>query len=143
MTGETMRSPDMAGRAGFFGSLLAFVNALAGFIESRLALLAKESKTALGQLLGAIACMLGALLFLVMGYVFLVVGAVAGIAHVIQVHWLWVALGAALIHFALVLIFLLGARGIVTKAPFPELRAELKKDREWLRNLDETSRSNS
>jgi hypothetical protein len=27
------------------------------------------------------------------------------------------------------------------KAPYPELSAELKKDREWLKNLDVSSRS--
>src|SRR5213082_1125670 len=108
MTGETMPSRN-AGRAGFLGSLLAFANALAGFIESRLALFTRESKTALWQLLGAIACMVGALR--------------------LQVPWLWVALVAAFVHFALVLIFLLIGRGIVSKAPFPELREELKKDR--------------
>ena len=139
MTGETMPSRN-AGRAGFLGSLLAFANALAGFIESRLALFTRESKTALWQLLGAIACLVGALLFLVMGYAFLVIGAVAGIARLLQVPWLWIALVAALVHFALVLIFLLIGRGIVSKAPFPELREELKKDREWLKNLEATSR---
>lgn len=139
MTGETMPSRN-AGRAGFLGSLLAFANALAGFIESRLALFTRESKTALWQLLGAIACIVGALLFLVMGYVFLIIGAVAGIAHLLEVRWLWVALVAAAIHFALVIILLLVGRGIVSKAPYPELRQELKKDREWLKNLDETTR---
>ena len=143
MTGETMRSRNPAGRAGLLGSLLAFINALAGFIESRLDLFAKESKTALGQLLGVIGCIVGAVLFLMLGYAFLIVGAVAGIARLLHVPWLWVALAVGLIHFVLVLIFLLGARGIMSKAPFPELRAELKKDREWLRNLDETSRPNS
>ena len=143
MTGETMRSRAPAGRTGFLGSLLAFVNALAGFFESRLALFTKESKSAAGQLLGAIACIVGALLFLVMGYAFLIVGAVAGIARLLHVNWFWVALVAALVHFSLVLIFVLSARGFVRKAPFTELRAELKKDREWLRNLDEASRPNS
>jgi len=142
MTGDTMPSRN-TGRAGVLGSLLAFANALAGFIESRLALFARESKTALWQLLGVIACMLGALLFLAIGYAFLIVGAVAGIARLLQVPWLWVALGAALVHFVLVFIFLLGARVIVSKAPFPKLREELQKDREWLKNLDETSRPTS
>src|SRR6266480_4043681 len=104
MTGETMPSRNPAGRAGFLGSLLAFVNALAGFIESRLDLFAKESKTALWQLLGAIACIVGAVLSLVMGYAFLIVGAVAGIARLLHVPWLWVALAVGLIHFVLMLI---------------------------------------
>ena len=143
MTGETMRARVPAGRTGFLGGVVAFVNALAGFLESRLALLTKESKSAVRQLLGVIVCVAGALLFVVMGYAFLIVGAVAGIARLLHVHWFWIALVAALIHFILVLGFVLGARGFISKAPFTELRAELKKDREWLRNLDEASRPNS
>jgi uncharacterized membrane protein YqjE len=143
MTGETMRSRAPAGRTGFLGSLLAFLNASAGFVESRLALFTKESKSAVGQLLGAIVCVVGAVLFLVMGYAFLIVGAVTGIARLLDVHWFWVALVAALLHFLLVAVLVLSARVFISKAPFIELRAELKKDREWLRNLDEASRPNS
>jgi uncharacterized membrane protein YqjE len=139
MTGETMRSRNPAGRSGFLNNLLAFVNTLAAFIESRLSLFAKESKAAFGQLLGLLAWLVGALLFFALGYGFLIVGVIAGIAHLLEVPWLWVALGAAGVHFVLVLIFLLGARGIMKRAPFRELGAELKKDREWLKNLDETT----
>jgi uncharacterized membrane protein YqjE len=143
MTGETQRSRAPAGHAGFLGSLVGFVNALAGFVESRLALLTRESKSAVRQLLGVIACVVSALLFLVMGYAFLIVGAVAGIARLLDVHWFSVALVAAFLHFLLVLVLVLGARVFVSKAFFTELRAELKKDREWLRNLDEASRPNN
>lgn len=141
MTGETMRSRNPAGRAGFFNNLLAFANALAAFFESRLALFANESKAAVRQLLGVLACLVAALLFFAVGYGFLIVGAIAGIAKLLQVPWLWVALAAAGVHFVLVLIFLLGARSIMRRPPFRELTAELKKDREWLKNLDETDQS--
>ena len=135
-----MRSRNAAGPAGFLSNLVALFNALAGFIESRLALFAKESRAAVVQMLAVVACLIGALLFFAFGYIFLIASAIAAIAHATQVSWLWIALAAAGAHFLLVLIFLLAARSMMTKPPFRELAAELKKDREWLRNLDDTSR---
>ena len=83
-------------------------------------------------------------MFLVISYAFLVVSVIAGIARLAQVSWIWVTLAAAaLFHFGFVFIFLLIARSLASKAPFRELMAELKKDREWIRNLDETSRPTS
>jgi uncharacterized membrane protein YqjE len=143
MTGETTPSRNPAGRAGFLNNFLAFINALIEFIESRSALLARESKATFGRWLGVLACLIGALMFLVISYVFIIVSVIAGIARLVQVSWIWVALAAALLHFAFVFIFLLIARGLASKAPFRELAAELKKDREWIRNLDETSRPTS
>src|SRR5437016_13774036 len=140
MAGETMRSRNPAGHAGLLSNLLALVNALAGFIESRFALFAKESKAALTQLLGLAACLVAALMLFSFGYVFLVASAVVGVARFAQVSWLWTALGAAGIHIALALVCLLIARSRMTRPPFRETTAELKKDREWLKNLDETSR---
>lgn len=135
-----MRSRNAAGHAGFLNNLLALFNALAGFIESRLALFAKESRAAVVQMLVVAACLVAALMSFAFGYIFLIASAIASIAYATQVSWLWVALAAAGVHFALVVIFLLAARSMMTKPPFRELAAELKKDHEWLRNLDETSR---
>lgn len=143
MTGETMRSRNPAGRAGFLNNLLAFINTLVAFVESRMALLAKESKAALAQLMALLACLIGALMFFALGYAFLIAGAIAGIAHWLQVPWIWVALGAAGVHFVLVAVLLVVARAIIRRVPFRELSAELKKDREWLKNLDETTKPTS
>ena len=54
MTGETMPARNPAGRAGFLGNLLAFINAVVGFVESRFALLARESKAAFTRWLGVL-----------------------------------------------------------------------------------------
>ena len=138
-----MPSRNPAGRAGFLSNLLAFLNAVIGFMESRFALLARESKAAFGRWMGVFACLVAALMFLMISYVFIIVSVIAGIARLAQVSWIWVALAAALLHFLFVFIFLLIARSLASKAPFRELMAELKKDREWIRNLDETSRPTS
>jgi uncharacterized membrane protein YqjE len=140
MAGETMRARNPAGHAGLLNNLLAFFTDLAGFIESRVALFAKESKILLVQMLVLAACLLAALMFFAFGYVFLVVGAVVSLARVAQISWVWVALLAAGLHFLLAIICLLIARSRMIKSPFRELAAELKKDREWLRNLEQTKR---
>jgi uncharacterized membrane protein YqjE len=140
MAGETMRARNPAGHAGLLNNLLAFFTDLAGFIESRVALFAKESKILLVQMLVLAACLLAALMFFAFGYVFLIVGAVVSLARVAQISWVWVALLAAGLHFLLAIICLLIARSRMIKSPFRELAAELKKDREWLRNLEQTKR---
>jgi len=72
--------------------------------------------------------------------VFLITSAVVAVARAAQIHWLWVALVAAGLHFLLALVCLLIARAKVTQRPYPELTVELQKDREWLKSLDQTSR---
>jgi uncharacterized membrane protein YqjE len=134
------RFRNPAGRAGFFDNLLALINALASFFESRAALFAKESKAAVVQLVALVALIVAALLLFAFGYIFLVATAVVSVAGIAQVPWVWVALIAAGAHIVLALVCLLIARGIISKAPYRETAAELKKDREWLKNLDETSR---
>jgi uncharacterized membrane protein YqjE len=141
MAGETMRSRNPAGHAGLLNNLLALFTDLAGFVESRFALLAKESKAVLVQMLVLAACLLVALVFFAFGYVFLITGAVVSLARMAQISWVWVAFIAAGLHFLLAIICLLIARSRMIKSPFREFSAELKKDREWLRNLDQTNRS--
>src|SRR5436305_584131 len=137
---ETVRPRNPAGHAGFFAALIALCSDLAALAESRFALLAKESKAVLMQMLVLAACVVAALTFLIFGYIFLVISAIVALAHIIQVSWTWVALGAAAIHFLFAVVALLVARSRMIKRPFPELSSELKKDREWLKNLDASSR---
>jgi uncharacterized membrane protein YqjE len=141
MAGDTMRFRNPAGHAGLLHNLLALVNDLAGFLESRLGLFAKESKTALVQVLILVACLAGAAVLALFGYVFLIASALIGIAHALQVSWVWIALAAAGLHFILALVFVLIARSRMKQAMFEATAAELKKDREWLKNLDKEDRS--
>ena len=140
MADEATRSRNPAGHAGLLDNLLALLNALAVFFESRFALLAGDSKAALVQMFALVACLLAALLLFTFGYIFLIASAIVGLAHIARVSWLWTALAAAAAHFVIALIFLLVARGRMTKPLFRATAAELKKDREWLKNLDTTSR---
>ncbi len=143
MADEATRSRNPAGRAGLLDNLLALLSALAAFFESRFALLARDSKAALMQMFGLAACFLVALLLFTFGYIFLIASAIVGLAHIARVSWLWTALAAAAVHFVIALIFLLVARGRMTKPLFRATASELKKDREWLKNLETTSRPRS
>jgi uncharacterized membrane protein YqjE len=141
MAGDTMRFRNPAGHAGLLHNLLALVNALAGFLESRIGLFAKESKTALVQILVLLACIVAAAVFALFGYVFLLASAIAGLAHALHISWIWITLGAAGLHFILALVCVLIARSRLKKSMFEATAAELKKDREWLKNLDKKSPS--
>jgi uncharacterized membrane protein YqjE len=141
MAGDTMRFRNPAGHAGLLHNLLALVNGLAGFLESRIGLFAKESKTALVQILALVACLAAAAVFALFGYVFLIASAIAGIAHALHTSWIWITLAAAGLHFLLALVCVLIARSRVKKSMFEATTAELKKDREWLKNLDKKNLS--
>ena len=143
MMSESTRSRNPAGHAGLLENLLALLNALAEFFESRFALLAEESKGAAVQLLILVGSVIFSLLLCALGYVFLITGAVVGLAHLIGISWSWIALAAAVVHFIVAMILLLVARSRVTKPLFRATLTELKKDREWLKNLDATNPSRS
>ena len=136
-----MRFRNPAGHAGLLHNLLELVNDLAGFLESRLGLFAKESKTALVQVLVLVACLAAAAVFALFGYIFLLASAIAGLAQALHVSWIWITLAAAGLHFVLALICVLIARSRMKKSMFAATAAELKKDREWLKNLDKKNLS--
>ena len=141
MDGETMRFRNPAGHAGLLHNLVSLLNSLAGFLESRLALVAAESKTALVHVLVLVACLAAAAFLAVFGYLFLVASAIAGLAHAFHVSWIKITLIAALLHFLLAFVSVMIARSRMHKSMFEMTGAELKKDREWLKNLDKESRS--
>src|SRR6266566_5611846 len=143
MISESTRSRNPAGHAGLLENVLALVSALAAFFESRFVLVAQESKAAVMQVLILASCLILALLLCALGYVFLITGAVVGVAHLVGISWHWIALAAAGVHFLVALVLLLVARSRITKPVFRATLAELKKDREWLKNLDTTNRPTS
>ena len=139
MAGETAPSRSRLRQTGFIGSLIALASALADFFESRAELLASESKAALVQFLVAAVCLVIAILFFVFGYIFLLATGVVAVAHLANVSWLWPALGAAGLHFLIALILILIAGRGIKRPVFRGTMEELKKDREWLKNLETTN----
>ena len=134
-----MRFRNPAGHAGLLNNLLALTNALAGFFETRIGLFAAESKSALLHLLLLAGAVVTALVLAVSGYVFLIVSIIFGIAYAAGVSWVWIALGAAVLHFVLAVGCGLFAKSQLTKPFFQFSVAELKRDREWLKTLNKTN----
>ena len=139
MSSESPGSRNPAGHSGLLDNALALISAVAGFFESRFALAARESKGAALQVLILVGCVVAAMALCVMGYVFLTVSAVVGLAYLIGVSWPIVALIAALLHFIIAVVLLLVVRSRITKPMFPATVDELKKDREWLKNLNQST----
>jgi uncharacterized membrane protein YqjE len=142
MAGETAPSRSRPRQTGFIGSLIALASALADFFESRAALLATESKAALIQLLVAAICLVAAVLFFAFGYIFLLATVVVAIARAAHTSLLWVALAAAGLHFVMAFILLLVAGTGIKRPMFRATMEELKKDREWLKNLESNQKRN-
>jgi len=141
MAGQTMRFRNPAGHAGLLHNLVSLLNSVAGFLESRIALLAQESKTALVHVLILVGCLAAAAFLAVFGYVFLVASAVVGLAHAFHISWVKMALLAAGLHFVLAFVLVMIARSRMHTSMFEMTGSVLKKDREWLKNLDKESRS--
>ena len=137
MSSESPSSRNPAGHSGLLDNALGLLSAIVEFFEIRFALAAQESKSAALQLLILVGCVIAALALCVMGYVFLIVSAVVGIAHLLGTSWSVVALVVALLHFIIAGVLLLVARSRITKPMFPDTRDELKKDREWLKTLNQ------
>ena len=141
MAGDTMRFRNPAGHAGLLHNLVSLLNSLAGFLESRVALFAKESKTALVHVLVLVGCLAAAAFLAVFGYIFLVASAIVGLAHAFHISWVKMALMAAGLHFVLAFVCVMIARSRMHKSMFEMTGVELKKDREWLKNLNKENRS--
>ena len=137
MSSESPSSRNPAGHSGLIDNALGLLSAIVEFFEVRFALAVQESKAAALQLLILVGCVIAALALCVMGYVFLIVSAVVGIAHLLGTSWPVVALVVALVHFIIAGALLLVARSRITKPMFRDTRDELKKDREWLKTLNQ------
>jgi len=129
-----------AGHAGLIDNAIGLISALFAYVETRAALLAVESKAMLLQLAAVVAFALAALIAVIFGYVFILASLIFGIAHRTGVSWTWVALGAGLLHIILAVVCVLLAKSKLTGRLYPDTRAELKRDQQWLKSLGKTER---
>ena len=132
------RVHNPAGHAGLIDNAIGLVSALFAYVETRAALLAVESKALLLQLMAVVAFALAALIAVVFGYIFILASLIAGIAHRTGVSWTWIALVTGLLHVVLAVVCVLLARSKLTGRLYPETRAELKRDQQWLKSLGKT-----
>ena len=140
MAGRPMPFRNPAGHAGLRQNLISFAASLTQFFQTRLELAARESKAAVGHLVIIVGCGIAAAVLLLFGYIFLLVFAIVGIAHLVGISWIWIALILALLHFASALVCLVIARGQAKHPMFRDTATVLKEDTEWLKNLDRTKR---
>jgi uncharacterized membrane protein YqjE len=129
-----------AGHTGLIDNAVGLISALFAYVETRAALLAVESKAMLLQLAAVVAFALAALIGVIFGYVFILASLIFGIAHRTGVSWTWVALGAGLLHIILAVVCVLLAKSKLTGRLYPDTRAELKRDQQWLKSLGKTER---
>jgi uncharacterized membrane protein YqjE len=139
MSSGGLPSRNPAGHSGLLDNALGLISAVVSFFGSRFGLLAQESKSAGVQLLILVGCVIAALALCLMGYVFLIVSAVVGLAHLLGISWPVVALVVALLHFIIAGVLLVVARSRITKPMFRDSIDELKKDREWLKTLNQST----
>ena len=138
MARGSARVRNPSGHAGLVDNAIGLISALFAYVETRAALLAVESKVLLLQLAAVVAFALGALIAIVFGYIFILGSLIVGIAHLSGISWTWIALGAGLVHIALAVVCVLLAKAKLTGRLYPETRAELKKDQQWLKSLGKT-----
>lgn len=132
-----MRFRNPAGYPGLGANLKAFLGSGMRFVETRLSLATKEAKGTLLRLVTLLACAVIALVLVLLAYLLLMAFAIAGIAHLLGVWWIWVALVWALLHILIAFFCLVIARGQLKHPMFQETRGVLKEDTEWLKNLDQ------
>jgi uncharacterized membrane protein YqjE len=119
---------------GFFGRISGYLGALATYLRARLQLAGLEAKEAMVHYAIIAGLLAGTLVVAVFGYFFLVLFAVFAISWAIggANTWIWVTLGAAVVHFALALGLILVARAKFTTPMFTATLEEFKKDNQWL-----------
>jgi uncharacterized membrane protein YqjE len=119
---------------GLFAHLSALVAAKLAYLKARLELAGLEGKDAAIHLAIILGLAVGGLVLVVFGYFFFVLALVFLIALAFgSGSWLYVLLGAALVHFvgAAALVFIAWAR--LGTPLFPLTLEELRKDQEWLK----------
>ena len=107
---------------------------MATYLRARLQLAGLEAKEAMVHYAIIAGLIAGTLVVAVFGYFFLVMFAVFGIAWLIggPHTWIWVTLGAAVVHFGLAVGLILAARAKFATPMFTATLEEFKKDNEWL-----------
>lgn len=104
------------------------------YLGSRFELALIEGREAGAQWLTAFALLIAGLFVIVFGYFFLVFAIVFAIATAWgrESAWIWVTLGAALVHFAGAAVLLWKVKSLITRPVFTTTLEEFKRDQEWL-----------
>ena len=121
-------------RSGFLDHALELLAAAWAYLRTRLELAQIEGREAVVQYLKALGLLLGGIVVLVFGYFFFWLAVVFALATALGggAAWIWVTLGAALLHFAAGALLLVKVRALAQAPVFPVTLDEFKKDQAWL-----------
>lgn len=132
MPGSTTETAAQA-KVGLFGHLSALLAAKLAYLKARLELAGIEGKEAAVHLGIIVGLAVVALVLVIFGYFFFVLFLVFLIGLAFGGNaWVWVMLGAAVVHFIIAGVLLLVAKTRLGVPLFPLTLEELKKDQEWL-----------
>lgn len=129
-------SPDAstAEARGILGELAALLGAKLAYLRARFELASIEGKDALANLAIILALAIGALVVIVFGYFFVVIALVFLIAWACGGGnaWIWVMIGAGVLHFLIAAGLALVAKVRLDRRMFEATLDEFRKDQEWL-----------
>lgn len=129
-------SPDAstAEARGILGELAALLGAKLAYLRARFELASIEGKDALANLAIILALAIGALVVIVFGYFFVVIALVFLIAWAYGGGnaWIWVMIGAGVLHFLIAAGLALVAKVRLDRRMFEATLDEFRKDQEWL-----------
>lgn len=129
-------SAPEAQAAGIFGHLSALLAAKLAYVRARLELAGLEGREAAVHYGIVLGLAVGGLIAVIFGYCFFIIALVFLLAHFIggENAWIWVMLGAAVLHFLGAAALLLMAKARLGTPMFAASLDELKYDQEWLKN---------
>ena len=129
-------SAPEAQAAGIFGHLTALLAAKLAYVRARLELAGLEGREAAVHYGIVLGLAVGGLIAVIFGYCFFIIALVFLLAHFIggENAWIWVMLGAAVLHFFGAAALLLMAKARLGTPMFAASLDELKHDQEWLKN---------
>jgi len=132
MPAPTTENARQAG--GLFAHVSALLAAKLAYLKARLELAGLEGKEAALHLAVILGLAIGGLILAVFGYFFFVLAVVFLVALAFgSGSWVYVLVGAALLHFIGAVALVLIARVKLGMPLFPLTLEELKKDQQWLK----------
>jgi uncharacterized membrane protein YqjE len=138
MPSPTTDDPPRPG--GLFAHLSALLAAKLAYLKARLELAGLEGRDAAIHLAIILGLVIGGLILLIFGYLFFVLALVFLIALAFgSGSWIYVLLGAALLHVVGAAVLVLLARMKLGTPLFPLTLEELRKDQEWLKTHAKTN----
>ncbi len=122
---------------GLIAGATAFLAAKLAYLRARCELAGVEGKEALINYAIILALAIGAIVVVIFGYLFLVIALVflIALAFTHESAWIWVMLGAGLLHVLLAAAFLFIAKTRLSRPMFDATLHEFRKDQEWLTTL--------